>query len=671
MSDKDNYFKYIENTIKHYLAEKNTDYGIMLTGEWGAGKTYYVKNYLGFIKEELKFNEPLYISVAGKSNVEEIINDLFLLKILGNSSNNKLNIIKTIANNGGKALLETLKAFKINLINSLLSYIFNIGKYIYKEIDNFQNTLIVIDDLERLSKKINVEDLLYSIYDSFVSNNVKVLFICNEEVLINNDEYNKIKEKIIRHTVKLHSVDENNFELFLEIYIRKNLIDDKDIESYYISNNFFYKQCIPNIINIFMEMACYNIRTFTKFFDMSKYFLNEINRFIDKEEYKLNNNEELFLEILKIFAIVLIVYDKNIINNNVFISKEEYDKYYSEIITESMIKNAIENASMKIKTEENQNINNNINQEYFSKFKKLISNIGKQYVIRNETKKYILYYFYKYIECGILNYEELFLEYKSYIYLNKKYLKSYKIISEGYENFEIIKENIDIVFNIIEKEIDNFRDSDCFDLYNIVFLHYYYIDDNKDKYFQILKNVLYNYWNKSGVKGIFLIKNEYEHNNFFYFPSRKDIISINNNDILIDYERKLLDDLYKKKIKEVPEEFYDVLENFKYHNKYYFFSDFGQYNYTIGHLLFLPQNLILIPKDVFSISILLGFLYSDFIIRNSFERYKIYDSNASKVKDMVNNLIPFIDSIETNDKCLLYRIKELREKIEFYNNTNY
>ena len=142
-----------------------------------------------------------------------------------------------------------------------------------------------------------------------------------------------------------------------------------------------------------MEMECYNIRTFKKFFDMSKYFLNEINRFIEKEEYKLNNNEELFLEILKIFAIVLIVYDKNIINNNVFISKEEYDKYHSEIITEAIIKNAIENCSMDMKTEENQNVNNNINQEYLSKFKELISNIGKQYVIRNETKNifYIIF----------------------------------------------------------------------------------------------------------------------------------------------------------------------------------------------------------------------------------------------------------------------------------------
>ncbi|ELV04678.1 P-loop NTPase fold protein [Brachyspira hampsonii] len=40
MENIDKYFKNIKNTIKNYLAEKNTDYGIMLTGEWGCGKTY-------------------------------------------------------------------------------------------------------------------------------------------------------------------------------------------------------------------------------------------------------------------------------------------------------------------------------------------------------------------------------------------------------------------------------------------------------------------------------------------------------------------------------------------------------------------------------------------------------------------------------------------------------
>ncbi|MEI0798854.1 P-loop NTPase fold protein, partial [Brachyspira intermedia] len=337
MSNENNYFKDIENTIKNYLREKNTDYGIMLTGGWGSGKTYYVKNYLGYIKEELKFNEPLYISVAGKSNVKEIINDLFLLKILGNSSNNKLNIIKTIANNGGKALLETLKAFKVNLINSVLSSIFNIGKDIYKEIYNFQNTLIVIDDLERLSKKINIEDLLYSIYDSFVSNNVKVLLICNEEVLINNEEYNKIKEKIIRYTIKLHGVDSDNFIEFVNTIIKKDFIKSDDINKYFIYDGFFTDKLIPNICNIFVRMKWYNIRTFFKFIDMSKCFLEEINKYIENKDFNLNYNEELFLYILEIFSILVIGYDSCILDKSIFTDKETFNNYQNDDIRLAII----------------------------------------------------------------------------------------------------------------------------------------------------------------------------------------------------------------------------------------------------------------------------------------------------------------------------------------------
>ncbi|WP_297203814.1 P-loop NTPase fold protein [uncultured Brachyspira sp.] len=313
MENKDNYFKYIENTIKHYLAEENTDYGIMLTGEWGAGKTYYVKN---------NYKDSIYVSVAGKNTIDDVIYDISISGIFDvPKKDSDCPNIKAI-NNVNKMALKIFKPIIKYTNNILEEPIMKILSDISNNSIEINKILLIIDDLERLSKNINIEDLLYSIYDNFISNNVKVLFICNEEVLINNGEYNKIKEKIIRHTIKLHSIDKNNFKLFLETYIIKNLIYDKDIENYYISNHFFYEQCIPNIINIFMEMECYNIRTFKKFFDMSKYFLNEINRFIEKEEYKLNNNEELFLEILKIFAIVLIVYDKNIINNSVFVSKE-------------------------------------------------------------------------------------------------------------------------------------------------------------------------------------------------------------------------------------------------------------------------------------------------------------------------------------------------------------
>lgn len=636
MSDNDNYFKDIQNTIKHYLAEENTDYGIMLTGEWGAGKTYYVKN---------NYKDSIYVSVAGKNTIDDVIYDISISGIFDvPKKDSDCPNIKAI-NNVNKMALKIFKPIIKYTNNILEEPIMKILSDISNNSIEINKILLIIDDLERLSKNINIEDLLYSIYDNFISNNVKVLFICNEEVLINNGEYNKIKEKIIRHTIKLHSIDKNNFKLFLETYIIKNLIYDKDIENYYISNHFFYEQCIPNIINIFMEMECYNIRTFKKFFDMSKYFLNEINRFIEKEEYKLNNNEELFLEILKNFAFVLISYDKNI-NTNIL---SNFDLVNSEEFSEKT-------------NEDKSKITENFT-DIYSKIREL-----------NLTYNNSIFYFYRYLKCGLLDFEQIHLIYKDKIYLNKNVLKAYNIVSQGYESYDIIKENINIIFKEMKNDKYNFSIKSCWNIYKIVYIGYSNLfGDIKKDSFDILKNTLKYHWSITNIKTIYNSKREYEYNNFFFHPAFEVKFNIKNYDSnynLKEYEKELLDCLYNEKVKEIPDEFNEVLENFKCHNKDYFTADF-YLNSKILYLLFIPQNLKLIPRDVFSVRILLNFLYSDITIRNSFQEYKIYDYNATKVKDMVNNLKPFIDSIKTKDEYLLIRIAELKEKIEFYNNTDY
>lgn len=636
MSDNDNYFKDIQNTITNYLSEKNTDYGIMLTGEWGCGKTYFVKNLL----KSGKYKN-LHISISGKENISEIIDDIYLSSLIKkfNSNDISLNTTKTILNNVGGIFFD-----KIPIGKDIGKNILNIFKEINKNIDKLENVFLIIDDVERISKKINIEDLLYSIYDNFISNNVKVLFICNEEVLINNDEYNKIKEKIIRYTIKLHGVDSNNFIEFINT-IKKDFIKADDINKYFLYDGFFTNKLIPAIGNIFMKMECYNMRTFFKFINMSKCFLYEINKYIDNKDFYLNYNEGLFLEILKNFAFVLISYDKNI-NTNIL---SNFDLAKSEEFSQKTNED-------KSKITEN--------------FTDIYSIMRGLNLIYNNS----IFYFYKYLECGLLNFEQIHLIYKDEIYLNKNVLKAYNIVSQGYESYDIIKENINIIFNEMKNDKDNFSIKSCWNIYKIVYIGYSNLfGDIKKDSFNILKDTLKYHWSITNIKTIYYSKIGYENNNSFFYPAFEVKINIkecDSNYNLEEYEKKLLDYLYSEKIKEIPNEFNEVLENFKCHNKDYFVSDF-YLNSKILYLLFIPQNLKLIPRDVFSVRILLNFLYSDITIRNSFQEYKIYDYNATKVKDMVNNLKPFIDSIKTKDEYLLIRIAELKEKIEFYNNTDY
>ncbi len=63
--------KDILNIIKRYLDKPGVDYGLLLTGEWGCGKTYYVKNNL--TKENGIDRKPVYISFQELSSADQIV----------------------------------------------------------------------------------------------------------------------------------------------------------------------------------------------------------------------------------------------------------------------------------------------------------------------------------------------------------------------------------------------------------------------------------------------------------------------------------------------------------------------------------------------------------------------------------------------------------------------
>ena len=461
MSNENNYFKDIENTIKNYLAEKNTDYGIMLTGEWGSGKTYYVKNYLGFIKEELKLNEPLYVSVLGKNSIDEIVNDIYLSELFSIDNVNNINFIKTIAKNGGRTLFDILKMFKlenVDNVSNIVNSIGNIGIEISKKNINFENRLIIIDEIERLPNNIKVDNLLYIIYDIFISNKIKVLFVCNEEEIYKKSvNYKNIKEKVIRYTIKLHGANSNNFIEFIKM-IENNFITSDNINDYFIYKRFFTDKLIPNICNIFVRMKCYNIRTFSKFINMSKCFLAGINNEIECENYKLNYNEELFLYILEIFSILVIGYDSCILDKSIFTDKETFNNYQNDDIRLAIIGRSfrrdygyLSNNLKNIEAVKNSN-------DFFQMVLKL----------KFFTDIDVIFYFYKYLECGVLDFEQIYLIYKSYIYFDNEYKNAFNIVIKCNCEYDEFIKNFNLIFNKKKKKKKNII------VYFFVFLFNFY-----------------------------------------------------------------------------------------------------------------------------------------------------------------------------------------------------
>jgi hypothetical protein len=193
----------IDKIITEYVLSKDSDYAIMIDGEWGAGKSWYWDNVLTKIinsiptKDNTEGKLSMYkvakISLFGISSVDDL-----RIKIFEETSAFFANkYVKTGAKLTGMVLNKVAGFFNVSEakaedVSDLLSE-FSV---------NLEHYVLCFDDLERIKTELLIELLGY-INTLVEHDKVKVVFICNENELKDVD-YHKYKEKIVRftHTIK-------------------------------------------------------------------------------------------------------------------------------------------------------------------------------------------------------------------------------------------------------------------------------------------------------------------------------------------------------------------------------------------------------------------------------------------------------------------------------------
>ncbi|WP_121090401.1 P-loop NTPase fold protein [Helicobacter pylori] len=165
--------------------DQNKPVAIAINGEWGIGKTYLWKNGLApLIRKELKKN-PIYTSVFGKKDEQAIIEDLVAQFL--STEKQKTNPIRNIIN-GILSFLSMHFGVKIN-VN--VDFLF---KMLKKE--HMENTIVCIDEFERLSDKIPVQDILGLISELKEHKGCCVIAIYNNLKLFTDETQNEQKRKI-------------------------------------------------------------------------------------------------------------------------------------------------------------------------------------------------------------------------------------------------------------------------------------------------------------------------------------------------------------------------------------------------------------------------------------------------------------------------------------------
>lgn len=158
--------QHILNIFDKYINYKPINTSIMLSGEWGSGKTYFVKNIL-CPKLEKKYDKKcIYISLNGVSKTSDISKDIFI-KTLPDKKKlpDWLKKIKSYGTEIGKVLLNKY-AISSDLID-------------FSKLFNTNNFILVFDDLERCL--IDIREILGYINRFVEHESVPTIIVANEQ----------------------------------------------------------------------------------------------------------------------------------------------------------------------------------------------------------------------------------------------------------------------------------------------------------------------------------------------------------------------------------------------------------------------------------------------------------------------------------------------------------
>lgn len=162
--------------IDNYLKNNKTQTAIMLTGEWGIGKSYFIKNVLiPYLKDSNNETKCVIISVYGLEKIDELSKSIYLGLRTLNIDNSNEGVV------GGVLLAKTIAKGVMGVFGVNLSVDSDDLKKLYESI-NLANKLIVIEDIER--SNLGIEKILGYVNNLVEQDGAKVLIVANESELI-------------------------------------------------------------------------------------------------------------------------------------------------------------------------------------------------------------------------------------------------------------------------------------------------------------------------------------------------------------------------------------------------------------------------------------------------------------------------------------------------------
>lgn len=223
----------ILSVIKDYIQNRNINQALMITGEWGCGKSYFVKKS---VKEYLRKNGILdnrnYIvfSLYGINNLADFktsfYDKIFIYQYLGES--NKARKTKNICERLFSSVSSTIDTSAIGVPVKI-----NLAELIHKsDLVQLERCIFVFDDIERC--ELSATELWGFINKLTENRGIPVITVANESKILekdsDTDKYKTEKEKAVYCTLAFSYEIANIFDELVNEY------EEKDIREYVSSN---------------------------------------------------------------------------------------------------------------------------------------------------------------------------------------------------------------------------------------------------------------------------------------------------------------------------------------------------------------------------------------------------------------------------------------------------
>lgn len=321
--DSQNIHTISQQSVCQFIEDEHTSGALLLTGEWGSGKTHFLKQVANEYNQE-KY-AVVHISLFGRSSAEEIEQNIkkelcyiFASANLtgipedtnnpsdGSQNSNKLitKFRKKLNKKGTvnklvKGLRVITEHFKgdSKIIGGMDSLI-NFNYWDFIDLDAVilgRKIVIIFDDFERCTIE---HDLLLGIINEYSENiGLKVIIIANDDKLNESGKYKEYKEKVVYKTIKL----EQNINYVLTALI--NEFDSKSSEyQRYLHDHSHH------VIHVFDTSSYNNFRSLrTAINDFKKIYSLFIKKtkFLECHKFEQHEEKALLFLLKQFFAFVM------------------------------------------------------------------------------------------------------------------------------------------------------------------------------------------------------------------------------------------------------------------------------------------------------------------------------------------------------------------------------